>query len=289
MSDKLQIDGNSPEYEAFVAKFKGLNTSDDTFTPANIYETMRDWAVRRYAIAPETPIVRPFWPGGDYTKADYPPGCVVIDNPPFSILSKIVAFYNSHGVRFFLFAPSLTSIANCRDGKTAFVSTHISICFANGANVNTSFLTNMESAYVLATTASDLFDALDAVNTANEKAIKKKVTKLTLPNELITGARMGYLAVHHTPFTVRRSDAIFVRRLDNYAEGIFGGGYLLTSRAAAERAAAERAAARKIKLSDREKALIKQLEKRGDIHVAVSPRPDRRASAPAEPTHQNPR
>ena len=278
---KIQIDGNSPEYEAFVAKFKAKHSSDDTFTPKNIYETVRDWAVRRYGIKPGTPIVRPFWPGGDYTKADYPPGCVVIDNPPFSILSKIVAFYNARGVSFFLFAPSLTSIEHCRDGKTAFVATNISICFANGAKVNTSFLTNMEPPDVLATTASDLFDALDDVNTANEKAIKKKVTKLALPNELITGSRMGYLAVHHTPFTVRRADAVFVRRLDNYTEGIFGGGYLLTpraaaeraaaeraaaeraaaERAAAERAAAERAAAHKIELSDREKDIIKQLER----------------------------
>ena len=266
MSETLQIDGNSPEYEAFVEKFKAKHSSDDTFTPPNIYETVRDWAVRRYGIKPGTPIVRPFWPGGDYTQADYPTGCVVIDNPPFSILSKIVAFYNARGVRFFLFAPSLTSIAHCRDGKTAFVSTHIPICFANGANVNTSFLTNMEQPDVLATTASDLFDALDDVNTENEKAIKKKVTKLTLPKELITGSRMGYLAVHHTPFTVRRAEAVFVRRLDNYGECIFGSGYLLAPRAAAERAAAERAAAEravahKIELSDREKDLIKQLER----------------------------
>ena len=266
MSEKIQIDGNSPEYEAFVAKFKAKHSSDDTFTPKNIYETVRDWAVRRYGIKPGTPIIRPFWPGGDYTTADYPPGCVVIDNPPFSILAKIVAWYNAHGVRFFLFAPSLTSIAHCRDGKTAFVSTQIIMRFENGAHVNTSFLTNMEPLDVLATTAIDLFDALDSVNAANEKATKKKVTKLTIPNELITAARMGYLTVHHTPFTVRRNDAIFVRRLDNYGETIFGGGYLLTpraaaERAAAERAAAERAAAHKIELSDREKDLIKQLER----------------------------
>lgn len=41
-------------------------------------------------------IVRPFWPGGDYEDFDYPTGCVVIDNPPFSILSKIVRFYEDH-------------------------------------------------------------------------------------------------------------------------------------------------------------------------------------------------
>lgn len=265
----IQIDGNSPEYESFVEKFKAKHSSDDTFTPKNIYETVRDWAVRRYGIKPGTPIVRPFWPGSDYTKADYPTGCVVIDNPPFSILSKIVAFYNARGVRFFLFVPTLTSIAHCRDGKTAFVTTNINICFENGAHVNTSFLTNMEPPDVLATTASDLFDALYSVNTDNEKRTKRKVTKLTFPDELITGARMGYLTVNHVPFTVRRADAVFVRRLDNYSETIFGGGFLLSPRAAAERAAAKRAAAEraaaegaadhKIELSDREKEIIRSI------------------------------
>ena len=243
------------DYDGFVEKFKPKKTTDDCYTPENVYETVRRWAVNRYALE-GAEIVRPFWPGGNFQAADYPEGCAVIDNPPFSILAKIVAWYNANGVRFFLFAPSLTSISSCRDGKTAFVATHISIVFANGAKVNTSFLTNMEPPDVLATTASDLFDALDAANTENEKKVKKKVTPLTLPNELITAARMGYLAVHHTPYTVRRSDAAFVRKLDNYGKGVFGGGFLLSPRAAAERAAAERAAAHKIELSERERKLI---------------------------------
>ena len=60
---------------------------------------------------------------------------------------------------------------------------------------------------------------------------------------------MGYLTVHHVPFTVRRAEAVFVRRLDNYADGILGGGYLLSPRAAAN----------KIELSDREKEIIRGL------------------------------
>ena len=259
MNERIQIDGNSEEYEAFVAKFKAKHSSDDTFTPPNIYETVRDWAVSRYGIAKGTAIVRPFWPGGDYTLADYPNGCVVIDNPPFSILAKIVKYYNERGIRFFLFAPGLSSLAMCRDGKTAFVSAHITLTFENGvengAKVNNSFVTNMEPPDVLAVTASDLFDALNAINATNEKKHKRKVTKLALPTELVTAANLGYLTVHHTPFTVRRSDATFVRKLDNYAADIFGGGFLLSPRAAAERAAAERAAAKRIELSDRERAL----------------------------------
>ncbi|OZG51970.1 ParB-like nuclease [Pseudoscardovia suis] len=58
-----------------------------------------------YGVGDDVPIVRPFWPGADYGRVEYPGGCVVVDNPPFSILSKIIRFYQAHGVRFFLFAP----------------------------------------------------------------------------------------------------------------------------------------------------------------------------------------
>ena len=259
------------DYDGFVEKFKPKKTTDDCYTPENVYETVRRWAVNRYALE-GAEIVRPFWPGGDYEAADYPDGCAVVDNPPFSILAKIVRFYNAHGVRFFLFAPTLTSLQTCRDGRTAFVATHITLTFANGAKVNVSFVTNMEPPDVLATVADDLRDALEAVNKENEKAGKKRVTPLSLPNELITAARMGYLAAHHTPYTVRRADAVFVGRLDNYRCCIFGGGFLLSERAAAERAAAERAAAERaaaeraaaeraaahrIELSEREREIVR--------------------------------
>ena len=72
---------------------------------------------------------------------------------------------------------------------------------------------------------------------------------------------MNYLAVHHTPHTVRRADAAFVRKCDNYPGGVFGGGFLLSERAAAERAAAERAAAHKVELSAREREIVEQLGK----------------------------
>ena len=94
------------EYQAFVDKFKPKKTTDDCYTPEPIYEAVRAWAVRRYALG-DAPIVRPFFPGGDYENTDYPDGCVVIDNPPFSILSQICRTYMERGIRFFLFAPTL--------------------------------------------------------------------------------------------------------------------------------------------------------------------------------------
>ena len=86
-------------------KFKPKLTTDDCYTPEPVYQAVKDWACREYGIDPDT-VVRPFWPGGDYQAFDYPDGCTVIDNPPFSILSEIKQWYMQSGIRFFLFAPS---------------------------------------------------------------------------------------------------------------------------------------------------------------------------------------
>ena len=94
------------EYRQFVEKFKPKLTTDDCYTPENVYEAVRDWAVRRYGLE-GLEVIRPFWPGGDYQGMEYPDGCVVIDNPPFSILSEICRWYMGRGIRFFLFAPTL--------------------------------------------------------------------------------------------------------------------------------------------------------------------------------------
>lgn len=74
--------GKGETYEEFVDKFKPKLTTDDCYTPENVYETVKAWAIKEYEWGGR-PIVRPFWPGGDYQKYEYPDGCVVIDNPPF--------------------------------------------------------------------------------------------------------------------------------------------------------------------------------------------------------------
>ena len=232
--------GNSPEYDAFVAKFKARHTSDDTFTPENIYNCVRDWAVRKYRLQ-GAEIVRPFWPGEDVTKADYPEGSVVIDNPPCSILSKIVRFYNDRGVRYFLFCNGLTAINLVRDRRAGVVAAGVSIRYDNGASVATNFVTNL-SGDVLIEAAPDLHDALERVNDANLKAHRRRVRRLAHPYGTVTSAGLNYLAVHHVPFKVARRDALFVHRLD-CGVSLFGGAFLLSPRAEAERAAAEREAA----------------------------------------------
>ena len=258
------------QYDQFVDKFKPRHTADDTHTPPNVYEAVLSWAERRYGID-RAKVVRPFFPGGDYAHADYPADCIVIDNPPFSILSQIVRFYLGRGIPFFLFAPSLTMLGHARHRGVAAIFSDSDITFDNGAVVRCGFLTSLEDADTLAVSVPDLGDAVAAAETENCKIGKRHVTPLSLPDHIITGARMQYLAAHHTPLVVRRSEAVFVRRLDSYPGGIYGGGFLLSERAAAERAAAERAAAeraaagraaaRRCPLSEREREIVKNIGK----------------------------
>lgn len=133
---------DNPAYDAFVDKFKPKKTTDDCYTPPLVYDAVRDWACTEYGID-QACIVRPFYPGGDYERFDYPDDCVVLDNPPFSILVKICQFYLDRGIKFFLFAPSLTAFS----GKSIVMRVNHIICdaditYANGAVVRTAFVTN---------------------------------------------------------------------------------------------------------------------------------------------------
>ena len=251
---QIDMAEDSEEYKAFVEKFKPKHTTDDCFTPDNIYETVKRWALKRYNLPQDVQIIRPFFPGGDYQREEYPAECVVIDNPPFSIAAQIVDWYQTRGIRFFLFANGLTAggVAWSRKGVTA-VCAGANVTYANGANVCTNFLTNM-SPELLTESVPDLYNALSEENKKNRRAQSKQVTKLSLPDHIVTTARMKYLSIHGTALQVTAGSGIFVRKLDNYAGNIFGGGLLLS-----ERAAAERAAARRVPLSDREREMVQTL------------------------------
>ncbi len=213
--------------------------------PPEIYAVVLDYVRERWGVY-EADIVRPFWPGGDYEAFEYPEGCTVVDNPPFSMLSKIQGFYLDRGIRYFLFAPSLTCLSHQRDCmRVDHIVCDCDITYANGAVVRTSFVTNLEPRYVLEADPG-LGDKLNAANRARLKADKTSIPKYEYPNEVITSARAQYFAAHHTPYRVRREDACYISALDSqraHGKTIFGSGLLLSERAAAERAAAERAAA----------------------------------------------
>ena len=220
---QISLGDVNAEYKAFVDKFKPKKTTDDCYTPENIYEAIKDWACQEYGIDPET-IIRPFWPGGDYEREHYPEGCTVLDNPPFSILSQIVDMYTANGIRFFLFAPCLTNFASGKM-KCSHIITAESITYENGARVDTSFLTNLDTCF--ARTAPELTRRIKEEDKKNRNLDTKELPKYAYPDEVLTAAMLRYMAVHGTDFRVGFDQVYFVRELAAQAEvgkAIFGGG-----------------------------------------------------------------
>lgn len=268
----------SKTYEEFVEKFKPKKTTDDCITPPEVYEVVKGWACRECGISQDS-IVRPFWPGGDYENFNYPDGCVVLDNPPFSILSKICKFYLDRNIPFFLFAPSLTTFS----ARSEFMRMNHVICgavieYENGARVSTSFFTSFGEGTV-AQTAPDLFREINAAVDALRRVKTKELPKYEYPDHIVTAALLGKYSRYGVNWKIRKSDCVRVSSLDAQKEigkAIFGGGLLLSEeqakkhayvkraaaeraaakRAAAERAAAERAAAHVFELSERERQIV---------------------------------
>ena len=68
---QLTFFDTNDEYKAFEEKFKPKKTTDDCYTPENVYEVVAGWACACYGID-RARVVRPFWPGADYRRFDYP-------------------------------------------------------------------------------------------------------------------------------------------------------------------------------------------------------------------------
>ena len=178
-----------------------------------IYEAIKEWVYLRYGINPED-TVRPFWPGADYKSFDYSEDSIVLDNPPFSILSQICEYYLEHGIRFFLFAPSLTILSSRKTwDKMNHLICDCSIIYENGANVKTSFVTNLDKD-VIAQTCPEL---TRIVNNVSERLRKKKVRELPkyeYPDHIVTAAMMQKLARWEVDFEVKRKDCEHISQLD---------------------------------------------------------------------------
>lgn len=231
---------STEEYEAFVDKFKPKLTTDDVYTPENIYAALRDWARDHYGIG-DAPLVRPFYPGGDYQAYDYPEGCVVLDNPPFSILSQICAWYDEKHIRYLLFAPGLT-LFSINAGRSNYLPVGCPILYSNGASISTSFVTNMGPWKI--ELCPELYEALDNANTANRDGAAANLPVYAYP-DAVACVTINRLCKHGQALQISAKDAVFIRALDAQREAgkaIYGGGFLLSDKAAAQRTAAEKAA-----------------------------------------------
>lgn len=183
--------------EDFLAKFKPVNGSDECYTPLHIFECVYNYVRKLFPQFNNMENLRPFKPNGNYIREDYV-NKIVIDNPPFSILSKIVDFYNVNNVKFWLFAPTL-SIMQYYTKCDIFI-TKANIKYANGAKIATSFITNM---------FGDNRIVLDGILT--DKIMSQNKKKLFIKNKfpfILSGARLQKWVNDGKVITIKKEDTL---------------------------------------------------------------------------------
>lgn len=218
------------DYLAFLDKFKAKKTTDDCYTPNEVYTVVLDFVNSIYPLDGKT-IIRPFFPGSDYQSYSYAKDGVVIDNPPFSLMTQIVKFYDAHKIPFFLFAPTLTlmaaGMAKC---DVCFIVIGGTITYANGAMVATSFITNLIpdlKVWVCPELQNAIQDA--------QKTESKAKSKLQFPANIITGATIRRLSAHNIGFKISKASCrpiSSVREANGNRFRLFGGGLITSTKVA---------------------------------------------------------
>lgn len=257
------------DYGEFTEKFKAKLTTDDCYTPVEVYEAVLGWLREKVDLSGAN-IVRPFWPGGDYEAYDYKEDDVVVDNPPFSILAGILRFYQGRGIRFFLFGPQLTLFTAA--SSLTYIPCACAVEYANGAKVNTGFISNLFGD-VFAMSAPDLRKRIMEAQEKRKGSVS--LPRYEYPPEVLTCSMLGYLSRHGVEFAVMR-DEVSPSKLSALAsqravgKSIFGKGWLISEKKAAEKKAAERKAAEKKaaenvivwELSDVEREAVRRIDKK---------------------------
>ena len=259
------------DYGEFTEKFKAKLTTDDCYTPVEVYEAVLGWLREKVDLSGAN-IVRPFWPGGDYEAYDYKEDDVVVDNPPFSILAKILRFYHARGIRFFLFGPQLTLFSSSSSSLT-YIPCACAVEYANGAKVNTGFISNLFGD-VFAMSAPDLRKRIKEAQEKARGVASVSMPKYEYPPEVLTSSMLGYLSTHGVEFVVMRDEVspLLSALASQKAVGkaIYGYGWLISEKKAAERKAAERKAAERKaaenvivwELSDVEREAVRRIDKK---------------------------
>ena len=268
-----EISEEDEEYQEFLEKFKLKKTTDDCYTPAPVYDAVARYVEETYGISRDK-FVRPFYPGGDYVNEKYPEGCVVVDNPPFSIMAEILRFYDSKGIKFFLFAPTLTLFSSSSASTCTALPCTLAVIYENGASVNTSFLTNLERGGVRFRSAPKLQAMVQEGIDEFTRTLKKQLPKYSYPPHIITSSWVGALSRLGIEFSVPVAESEGISGLDSQkasGKAIYGKGYIVSDRVKAEREKAEREKAEREKaerekaerweLSERELLIIERLNK----------------------------
>lgn len=215
--EKKTREGVLNDYEGFVEKFKPKKTTDDCYTPPEIYDTVLEWLGENVGLSGKE-IKRPFYPGGDYKSEHYPDNCVVVDNPPFSILSKIINFYVASGVKFFLFAPTLTMASAKISGRTdidiTYITCGVTVTYANGAIVNTSFVSNLFGD-VRVWACHELYQRIKRVNDRCVKEKKVRPPVFDYPGNVTSAAILSRLPKHGVSIKIKKQECRYISALDS--------------------------------------------------------------------------
>lgn len=255
-----ELSEDDEEYQEFLQKFEAKKTTDDCYTPPLVYEAVVDYVAGEYGLNKDN-FVRPFVPGGDYQAEKYKKTDIVVDNPPFSILSEILNYYNEHGIKYFLFAPNLT-LFTANNKNYAYIVAGSTITYENGAKVNTSFITNLEDCAFRS--APKLYKAIKNANSENLKQTTKSMPVYEYPLNVIMSYMLTNYSKYGIDFRVDKDECQFIRQLDCQKESgkaIFGGGFLISDSKKDERIVAEREKAEREK-AEREKAAVWELSDR---------------------------
>lgn len=226
-----QLKKDKRNYKDFVDKFKPKHTTDDCFTPDLVYDVVKNYVIDKFNID-KSSIVRPFWPGGDYEHEDYD-GKVVVDNPPFSIITKIKNFYIENNVKFFLFCNSMTSINLIRKhfGKSTLIPISENIVYQNGAVVPTSFITNLFNDDTIVYFDPNFKNKLkDAVEQTNNKAVHR-LPRYKYPENVVRVTDIVKAGRSTSePIVIKSKQSKVIKELDNQKKSkkkIFGSGLLV--------------------------------------------------------------
>lgn len=262
-----EIDETDPEYQAFVDKYKVKKTTDDCYTPEHVYDAVATFVCEEFGLK-RSQFKRPFYPGGDYQKEKYAVGEVVVDNPPFSIISEIVSFYDERNIPFFLFAPHLTLFSERASKFCTFLPVGVTITYENGALINTSFITNLYDSDIVLYSAPKLYKLVKEAEQKAKNNIKERLPIYRYDDHIVFTHHIDKIAEAGLEFTLHRGEGVLLSKLDSQAEvgkGLFGRAFLLNDKKTDEFVALKKEADEKIRpvivwdFSDRELAILKEL------------------------------
>lgn len=233
----VKIISNQSEkmYKYCVTNGRNLNTQDECYTPPAVYDAVLDYAVERYNLQGKH-VVRPFIPGGDYTKYVYTKNDVVIDNPPFSITTKIVNWYIDHNIPFFLFINGLYGVSLSRGlhGKATVIATNAPVSFYHKLDnklIRLGFVTNLEPKNIIIRGDATL------TNRLNGLVKKKPFKRYHYPDNFLKNSDILAALQRNVELKLTTNNSLFEDNLDYHKAhhlSVFGGGYLVNDQLYAE-------------------------------------------------------